>query len=154
MDITALRDRRRCPGVGQQRRHRCSQGQSTRWSCQSTTTRRKSERELASVSPHHSLHATDADAVALGQRMMRGASMSVAQQIADDLLAKTINKPPTTRCLRRGCCVAVVAVDLCGELANRLGQVLYLGVRETSPQLHQHFIVCKIARCYLVDSTF
>jgi hypothetical protein len=29
--------------------------------------------------------------------------------------------------------VAVVAVDLCGELANRLDQIAYLGVRETVP---------------------
>ncbi len=94
--------------------------------------RGKAKRELASVSPQHSLHAAEADAVALGQRTMRGASMSVAQQVADDLLAKAINQPPTTRCPRRCKCVAVVAVDLCGELADRRDQVLYLRVRETS----------------------
>jgi hypothetical protein len=49
---------------------------------------------LAWVSPQHSLHATHADAVALGQRTMRGASMSVSQQIADDLLAEAVDKAP------------------------------------------------------------
>jgi hypothetical protein len=49
---------------------------------------------LASVSPQHSLHATHADAVALGQRTMRGASMSVSQQVADDLLAEAVDESP------------------------------------------------------------
>jgi hypothetical protein len=53
--------------------------------------------------------------------------MSVAQQVADDVLAKAISKPPTTRRLRRGGRVAVIAVDPCGELANQRDQSPYIG---------------------------
>ena len=51
--------------------------------------------------------------------------MSAAQQVADDLLAEAINQPPTTRCLRRGSWVAVVAD---GALAEDLHGHSYVAV--------------------------
>jgi hypothetical protein len=96
-------------------------------------TQEKWNATLASVAPQHSLHATQADAVALGQSSLRGARAAVPKKVEDALLAKAINQPPTTRCLRRRGWLAVVAVDPCGELANRRHHRPYFGVRETSP---------------------
>jgi hypothetical protein len=44
---------------------------------------------------HHSLHAAEADAVALGQHAMRGARMAISKEFEGDLLAEAINQPPT-----------------------------------------------------------
>jgi hypothetical protein len=63
-------------------------------------TRGKRNSTLASVSAQYSLHAAQADAVALGQRTVRGARPAVSQQVADDLLAEAVDEsPPLT--LRR-----------------------------------------------------
>jgi hypothetical protein len=73
---------------------------------------------LSPVSPQHSLHTAEADAVALDQRTTRRARSAVLKMLEDDLLAKAINQPPTTRCLPRSGSAAVVAIDPRGELAD------------------------------------
>ena len=57
-------------------------------------TQGKRNATLASVSAQYSLHAAQADAVALGQRTVRGARPAVSQQVADDLLAEAVDESP------------------------------------------------------------
>jgi hypothetical protein len=85
------------------------------------------------MSPQHSLHAAHADAVALGQRTMRGARAAAPNKLEDYLFAKAINQPPATLRLRRSGWVATVALDPRCELANRHDQGPHIGVRNTSP---------------------
>jgi hypothetical protein len=57
-------------------------------------TQGKRNSTLASVSLQYSLHAAQADAVALGQRTVGGACPAVSQQVADDLLAEAVDESP------------------------------------------------------------
>jgi hypothetical protein len=62
------------------------------WSRKSSKT--KWNATLASVSPQHSFHAAEADAIALSQSALRGARTSIFEQVLDGLLAQPVDESP------------------------------------------------------------
>jgi hypothetical protein len=94
----------------------------------------------ASVSPQHSLHATQADAVAPGQTPLRRTRMAVVEHLLDDLLAEAVDQPPARARQGWGSLVTTVDFDSRDRLGGLQNHRAYLGVRETSPQVHPIYL--------------
>ena len=98
------------------------------------------------MSAQYSLHAAQADAVALGQRTVRDACPAVSQQVADDLLAEAVDESPPLALWRKRWTLLLVLfyLDRVRQLCNLRNHRPYFGVRETSPQLHQQLAFAKL----------
>jgi hypothetical protein len=82
------------------------------------------------------LYAAHADAVPLSQFSLWCAGTAVCQQLADDLLAQSVDEPPASASQKRGSGAVVVDVDTCDCLGSMLHYVPNVRVRVEAHKLH------------------
>jgi hypothetical protein len=85
------------------------------------------------------LDAADADAVPLSQFSLWCTGTAVGQQLADDLLAESVDEPPASASRKRGSGAVVVELDMGDRLGSMRHYVSNIRVRVEAHKLHQCF---------------
>jgi hypothetical protein len=85
------------------------------------------------------LDAADADAVPLSQFSLWCTGTAVCQQLADDLLAQSVDEPPASVSRKRGSGAVVVELGMCDRLGSMRHYVPNIRVRVEAHKLHSQF---------------
>lgn len=87
------------------------------------------------------LYAAHADAVPLSQFSLWCTGTAVCQQLADDLLAQSVDESPASASRKRGSGAAVVELDMADRLGSMRHYVQNSWVRVVAHKLHQRVLV-------------
>jgi hypothetical protein len=82
------------------------------------------------------LDAAHADAVPLSQFSLWGTGTAVCQQLADDLLAQSVDEPPASASRKRGSGAVVVELDMGDRMGSMRHYVANIRVRVEAHKLH------------------
>ena len=96
------------------------------------------------------LYAADADAVPLSQFSLWCTGTAVGQQLADDLLAQSVDEPPASASRERGSGAVVVELDMGDRLGSMRHYVPNIGVRVEAHKLHWSAMQGVLSRTHAV----